>query len=167
MSEVDVSQDIAERQIELDPQTSSYAVVGAIAQSATQLLPRIDAELRARHGLSLPALGVLRLLSERAGERLTMSDLARVTGMSPAGITRVMQRLAAAGLVDRERDLADRRPLFASLTEAGEVRLEAAEPTYAHAVRAHLTAHAQPGELETVARFLNRALEAETGRRSA
>jgi DNA-binding MarR family transcriptional regulator len=154
---VDVTQDLAqERHIELEP--SSDAVVAAIAQAATHVLPRIDAELRSRHGLSLPAFGVLRLLSQRAGERLTMSDLAKVTGMSPAGVTRVMQRLSAAGLVDRERDLADRRPLFASLTEAGQVRLASAEPTYSRAVRTHLTSFAQGDELEIVERFLQRAL---------
>jgi DNA-binding MarR family transcriptional regulator len=148
-------------QVEVAEEDTDSEVVGAIAQAATQLLPRIDAELRRRHGLSLPAFSVLRLLAKRSGERLTMSDLAKVAGMSPAGVTRVMQRLAAAGLVERERDLADRRPLFASLTEAGEVRLGAAGPTYRRAVQTHLTGQATVSELEAVERCLRRALDAE------
>jgi DNA-binding MarR family transcriptional regulator len=135
--------------------------VGSIAQAATYLLPRIDEELRSVHGLSLSDFAVLRTLSERRKERLTMSDLARAVGISPAGVTRVMQRLSAHGLVHREHGAADRRPLFASLTQAGQERLAAAAPTYARAVRSHLTRHAQNGELEAAKGFLRRALLAD------
>jgi DNA-binding MarR family transcriptional regulator len=149
--------------LEIQSQQENELVVSAISQTATQILPRIDAELRVSHGLSLPAYAVLCLLSQRKGERLTMSDLAKVAGMSPAGVTRVMQRLDHAGLVDRERDTADRRPLFATLTAAGEQRLGEAGPTYAEAVHRHLTTYAAPGEIEVVERVLRRALDAQTG----
>jgi DNA-binding MarR family transcriptional regulator len=162
-SEVDMSDipDGEQPQSEPEGQEPGRSVVAAIAQASTQLLPRIDAELRDRHGLSLPAFAVLHLLAQRSGERLTMTDLAKVAGMSPAGVTRVMQRLAADGLVVRQRDPADRRPLFASLTEAGEVRLRAAGPTYAQAVHTHLTDFARPGELEALGGVLRRALDAQ------
>jgi DNA-binding MarR family transcriptional regulator len=139
----------------------SDGLVGSIAQAATYLLPRIDEELRSVHGLSLSDFAVLRILFERRKERLTMSDLARAVGISPAGVTRVMQRLSAHGLVHREHGATDRRPLFATLTQAGQERLTAAAPTYARAVRSHLTRHAQNGELEAARGFLQRALLAD------
>ena len=147
--------------LETESEQGNAFVVSAISQTATQILPRIDSELRASHGLSLPAYAVLTLLSERKGERLTMSELAKVAGMSPAGVTRVMQRLDHAGLVERERDTADRRPLFATLTAAGEQRLGEAGPTYAEAVHRHLTTFGDPGEIDVVSRVLRRALEAQ------
>jgi len=159
-SEVQVSVD--QIRLDTDELPDSAFVVAAIAQTATQILPRIDAELRSSHGLSLPAYAVLTLLSARKGERLTMSELARVAGMSPAGVTRVMQRLDHAGLVDRERDTADRRPLFATVTPAGEQRLSEAAPTYASSVHRHLTAFAERGEIDALSRLLRRALEAQT-----
>ena len=146
---------------EPDTGDPSDGLVGSIAQAATYLLPRIDEELRSVHGLSLSDFAVLRTLFERRMERLTMSDLARAVGISPAGVTRVMQRLAAHGLVHRERGSADRRPLFASLTQAGQERLAAAAPTYARAVHSHLTRHAEHGELEAAQGFQQRALLAE------
>ena len=72
-----------------------------------------------------------------------------------------MQRLDHAGLVERERDTADRRPLFAALTDAGEQRLGEAGPTYAGAVHRHLTTFADAGEIDVVARVLRRALDAQ------
>ena len=152
---------VDEVRLETDSQQETEFIVSAVSQTATQILPRIDAELRVSHGLSLPAYAVLALLSERKGERLTMSELAKTAGMSPAGVTRVMQRLDRAGLVERARDTADRRPLFATLTTAGEKRLDEAGPTYAAAVNRHLTRFAEPGELDVVARVLRRALSAQ------
>jgi DNA-binding MarR family transcriptional regulator len=154
---------VDEVRLDTESERDTDFIVSAVSQTATQILPRIDAELRAGHGVSLPAYAVLNLLSERKGQRLTMSELAKTAGMSPAGVTRVMQRLDRAGLVERARDTADRRPLFATLTAAGEQRLAEAGPTYASAVHQHLTRFAEPGELDVVARVLRRALSAQSG----
>lgn len=46
------------------------------------------------------------------GEPLTAGKLAEATGLTTGAITRIIDRLEAAGLVCRQRDKADRRKVF-------------------------------------------------------
>jgi len=68
-----------------------------------QITRKLDAELRSEHELPLNAYDVLLRLARAPGRRLRMSDLAERVMMSPSGLTRVVDRLAADGLVRRER----------------------------------------------------------------
>jgi DNA-binding MarR family transcriptional regulator len=62
---------------------------------------------------------VLWALERAPSERLRMHELASQTVITRSNITRLVDRLEAAGLVARERDGADRRGAFALLTPAG------------------------------------------------
>ncbi|WP_280245690.1 MarR family winged helix-turn-helix transcriptional regulator, partial [Nocardia abscessus] len=65
------------------------------------------------HGLSGLDLNALMRLSRSSGRRLRMSELAVQTALSTSGVTRLVDRLARAGLVERELDTADRRSAYA------------------------------------------------------
>ena len=79
----------------------------------------IDLRLRREGLISLADYGVLITLVTEPALRLRMSDLGARRMLTPSGITRVIARLEARGLVRREPDPADGRAAFAALTREG------------------------------------------------
>lgn len=77
-------------------------------------------EVFARHGLEAGWFDVLATL-RRAGApyRLSAGTLARGLVMSTGGMTKRLDRLVAAGLVERTPDPDDRRGVLVSLTDRG------------------------------------------------
>ena len=80
-----------------------------------------------RHGLSTGEFDVLAAL-RRTGEPhvMTPTALSRLLMLSPAGMTNRVDRLEAAGLVERRPDPDDRRSSLVVLTGAGRERADAA-----------------------------------------
>jgi DNA-binding MarR family transcriptional regulator len=103
----------------------------------TGVLAVLDNELRAEHGLSLGEYEVLARLSEAPDHSLRMTDLASGLRLSPSGITRRIDGLVRAGLVERQQCPSDRRGSNAVLTAAGLRRLREAAPAHVRGVRAH------------------------------
>ncbi|MEY2424464.1 MAG: hypothetical protein QOI61_36 [Actinomycetota bacterium] len=62
---------------------------------------------------------VLLRLARSEHQRLRMTDLAAQCGLSPSGVSRAVDRLAAEGLVKREHCQLDARGAFAVLTPKG------------------------------------------------
>jgi DNA-binding MarR family transcriptional regulator len=75
-----------------------------------------------RLGLTLPQAVALWTL-DACGGRGTMSEIAGLTYQSAATVTGIVDRLADAGLVTRERDSEDRRVVYVLITEAGRAKL--------------------------------------------
>jgi DNA-binding MarR family transcriptional regulator len=73
-----------------------------------------------KHGVNSASFDVLAAL-RRAGApyRKTGTQLANDSLLSSAGVTFRLDRLEQAGLIERQRDLEDRRVVFSALTEAG------------------------------------------------
>jgi DNA-binding MarR family transcriptional regulator len=115
------------------------------------LLRRLDAELEAAHGMPLTHYEVLLYLHNAPEKRMRMSDLAGSVLLSQSGVTRLVDRLERAGLVEREPCAADRRVLYARLTEEGSARLEEARPTHLAGVRAGFLDHFSERELARLA----------------
>lgn len=78
-------------------------------------------------GINPAAFAVLAALY-RSGPpyRLKVTELADQTLVSTGGMTQRLDRLESLGLIVRERDVADRRAVFARLTEAGRARARSA-----------------------------------------
>ncbi|MFG1797872.1 MarR family winged helix-turn-helix transcriptional regulator [Nocardia sp. NPDC049149] len=102
------------------------------------------------HGLSGLDMNALMRLSRSPRRRLRMSDLAAQTRLSTSGVTRLVDRLARAGLVERELDPGDRRSAYAVLTEAGAVRLAEALPDYLAGVERWFTGLLTPAQLDAL-----------------
>ncbi|PXX68434.1 DNA-binding MarR family transcriptional regulator [Nocardia tenerifensis] len=102
------------------------------------------------HGLSGLDLNALMRLSRSPRWRLCMTDLAVQTTLSTSGVTRLVDRLARAGLVQRELDPADRRSAYAVLTERGAERLEQVLPDYLAAVERWFTGLLTPTQLDAL-----------------
>ncbi len=98
----------------------------------TQLL---DAEMHAEHGLSLSAYEVLMFLDDAPEQRMRMSDIADNVLLSRSGCTRLVDRLVQLGYATRCAASCDKRGLYASLTDAGLAKVQAARATHRDGVR--------------------------------
>ncbi|MGN6475130.1 MAG: MarR family winged helix-turn-helix transcriptional regulator [Mycobacteriales bacterium] len=123
----------------------------ALIRSHNRVMRRLEAELEAEQGLSLPAYEVLAHLSEAPDQRLRMSELAVHAVLSPSGLTRLVDKLARDGLVARHRCEADARVIFAVLTPQGLGRLEAAYPIHLRGVREHFLDHLSAQQCDALA----------------
>jgi DNA-binding MarR family transcriptional regulator len=109
----------------------------ALIRAHSRVVRRLEAELEAEHGLTLPAYEVLAHLSEAPDRRLRMAALATHAVLTPSGLTRLVDKLAREGLVERERCGHDARVVYAVLTPNGMERLVSAYPTHLRGVREH------------------------------
>jgi DNA-binding MarR family transcriptional regulator len=126
----------------------------ALIRAHSRVVRRLEAELEADHGLTLPAYEVLAHLSEAPDRRLRMTDLAAHAVLTPSGLTRLIDKLAREGLVERQRCGADARVVYAVLTPAGMERLLAAYPTHLRGVREHFIDWLTPPQQAAVSEAL-------------
>lgn len=116
----------------------------------------LEGELRDREDLPLPWYDVLVQLSESPTRSLRMQELADAVLLSKSGLTRLVDRMETAGLVERAPCEDDGRGIMAVLTDAGFDRLRASAPTHAAGVRAHFADRLRPGEAAVLAQALSR-----------
>ena len=100
------------------------------------LAKRLDAELDRAHGLPMTSYEVLHHLEEASGGRMRMCDLAEQAQLSRSGLTRLVDRLARDGLLERCSCSHDARGSYACLTTIGRHRLQEARETHRAALRA-------------------------------
>lgn len=122
----------------------------------TQVLRSLEAELVVEHALPLASYDVLVQLSEAPGRRLRMTELADRVLLSRSGLTRLVDRLAREGLVERASCPSDARGTHAVLTEAGLQRLQDAWPTHLRGVTEHVTSKLTADELEQLTVLLTK-----------
>jgi DNA-binding MarR family transcriptional regulator len=90
----------------------------------------LEAQLVAERGMTLPEYDALVQLAGAPGARLRMSELAERVLLSRSGLTRLVDRLVAQGLVRREHCGSDARGSFAALTLEGVRSLREAMPVH-------------------------------------
>ncbi len=115
------------------------------------LAAAIDGRLEREHQLSLSSYEVLLLLSKEDDNALRMGALADQLLLSRSGLTRLVDRLVARGLLERHTCPADRRGTYARLTEAGRKKFREARPTNLAAIREQFVSKLDDGELEFLA----------------
>jgi DNA-binding MarR family transcriptional regulator len=130
----------------------------AFLRASIRLMERLDSEL-AGHGISLADYEILVHLSDEPSGELRMTELAARTLVSRSGLTRRLDRLVESGLVERRSCPTDRRGVFAVLTDAGRMRLEASAPTHVQGVRRHFLTQLRGQDLRTLAESLNAVVE--------
>jgi DNA-binding MarR family transcriptional regulator len=116
----------------------------------------LEARLLADHGLTLNDYEVLYLLSQAEGRRAKRVDVARHLGLTPSGVTRLLEGLEATGLVVRAECPGDLRVTYAVLTEQGAALLASASCDHERSVRALLEEHLEPAEIEALAELLGK-----------
>ena len=79
----------------------------------------LERELGERHGLGISDFEVLERLAESEGRKFRAQDLAEAVHLSQSALSRLVDRLARHGLVERCGCDVDRRGVYVVLTEAG------------------------------------------------
>ena len=100
----------------------------------------LEYELKKEHDLSTIEFEVLERLGDCSEGKARMSELAEVVHATQSTVSRVVARLEEEGLVCRAMCSDDRRGIFASLSEAGRERVDAATPTYRRVIASALPA---------------------------
>jgi len=143
------------------------AFLRAWSRAALTVPRALDADLLSGEGMSLSEYTALMHLSEAPGRTLRMSDVASACALSLSGMTRIVDRLVAQGLVERERCSGDGRGFNAVLTDAGLDRLRRAWPTHLASVRRHMMDHLSELDLPAVTHALRHfARDPSMGRRA-
>jgi DNA-binding MarR family transcriptional regulator len=108
-----------------------YGFQGAVQRVTDGLF----ADVEARNGLAPSSFQALLFLMTEPGQAARMNQLSQALGFSTAGTTKVVDRLAEAGLVERRPSGSDRRVTFTALTSEGANTVLAASRSLAEALR--------------------------------
>jgi DNA-binding MarR family transcriptional regulator len=127
-----------------------------LLRAQAQSVRLLSAELQREHGLSVNDYEALYLLSRAEGQRLRRVDLARRVGLTPSGVTRLLEGLERAGLVERAACDADARVIYAQLTDGGAQKLAAASCSHVAAVRELMESHLSGSDLDELAELLGK-----------
>jgi DNA-binding MarR family transcriptional regulator len=143
----------------VEPTDESLRAWRLFLQAHGRLLDVLESDLRAEVGLPLTWYEVLLFLSRAPGGRLRMTDLAASVLVSRSGLTRIVDRMKEAGLIERALCPSDRRGVFVVITGRGRDRLRAAAPVHLKGVQDHFLAHLTAAEARAVESALAKVLE--------
>lgn len=113
-------------------------VAGLLFETEAALVRRLDGDLRAGAGMPLATFEVLVRLGRSPGGRLRLAELSRQLSITTGGVTRLIDRIEAAGLLRRVPDPADRRSAFAQITDQGTEALHRALAVHLRALQRDL-----------------------------
>jgi DNA-binding MarR family transcriptional regulator len=139
--------------VETPPAVRAWTRLLRAQASTTRIL---SAALQADHGLTINDYEALLVLARSDGRRLKRIELARSLLLTPSGVTRLLDGLERAGLVERAACPGDLRVTYAQLTEAGNAKVEAASCGHVASVRSLMEAHLSPYELKLLADMLSK-----------
>jgi DNA-binding MarR family transcriptional regulator len=122
------------------------------------LTDQIDRELAAAKVLPLSWYDVLLALYEAPHRRLRMHEIASAIVLSRSGLTRLVDRLEAEGLLVRERSGTDRRGAYAVITDKGVAALRQAWPVYSKGIADHFARFLSDEEASLLTNIFQRAL---------
>jgi DNA-binding MarR family transcriptional regulator len=77
-----------------------------------------------------------------------MSELTEATAFTSGGVTRLVDRMEAAGYVERRPCPTDRRVQYVGLTERGRGMLERASEVHVRGIQEHMLDRLSGGEVE-------------------
>jgi DNA-binding MarR family transcriptional regulator len=148
-----VSEPVARRPLSArDPRLAPWR---AFLSAHALVIRRLDEELRAEHDLSLAEYDTLLAIAWSPDRRMRMRTLADAILLSKSGVTRLIDRLVADGLVERSACVVDARGAEAVLTEAGLARLRAASTTHLRGIDAHFLGVLGPDDLDVIERSMS------------
>jgi DNA-binding MarR family transcriptional regulator len=136
-----------------EPQRTAWT---RFLQAHSSVTRELERELVDRHGLTLSDFDVLFQLAAAPGRSLRPGELARTVLLTRSGITRLVQRLERAGLVERVDCPDDLRGSLVRLTATGRDTLRRASRTHFEGVRERFGDRFGDEELETLSALLGR-----------
>ena len=128
-------------------------------EAHSAVIRALEREMQEEQGLPLTWYDVLVHLSEAPGRQLAHKALAESVLLSRSGITRLVDRMVAAGLVRREPSPDDRRVSHVVMTEEGWGALRRAAPGHVRGVVEHFARHINIEDVPALQSFFSRVLQ--------
>jgi DNA-binding MarR family transcriptional regulator len=110
----------------------------ALLRAQAGVAGNLERELMAAEGLPLAWFEVLLVLDQASDGALRLQRLMDTVLMTKSGVSRLVDRMEAAGLVVRSGCPSDRRGAFAVITELGREKLHRATPIHSGGIERHL-----------------------------
>ncbi len=119
----------------------------------------LTTSLQASVGLTLLEFDLLGFLYDEHDHCMVMNELAERIQITPSGITRMVDRLVARGLVERRNHPGDGRRYLAVLSVAGVELYEKTTPLHHEAIRQQFLSHLEPTERVALGALWHRLLK--------
>jgi len=129
-------------------------------RSVMTALTRVNAvlsrEMEAETPVSLDWYSILLILAQSEEASMRPSDLADQIGLSRSATTRLVDRLASDGLVERRACGSDRRGTYVTLTPRGEEIFREAGRVHLRGIDEHVGSHLTDDELAQLGDLLGK-----------
>ena len=135
---------------------ATVAVWRALDTAHARLANELTSALQRHHQLSINAHAVLAQLSRAPEKKLRMTEIAHRINFSLSGLTGLVGRLERDGLVERQSNFADRRVIYARLTELGQQYADEASVRHRQTLDTIVSERLSPSELATLTDLLHR-----------
>jgi DNA-binding MarR family transcriptional regulator len=133
-------------------------LMGLIVRSHRLLTDRLGRELERDVGIPLVFFDVLINVGAAPEGRITMSRLSNDIALTTGGVTRLVDRMVDAGLVERQACPSDRRSIHVILTPEGRNVLDRAVEAHIEGIDRHLIAHLSDKDRANLATALTKIL---------
>ena len=137
-------------------QPVELAAFARLMRAHTVLRRELDAEVLRPRGLTINDFEALMHLARADEQRLRRVDLAERLMLTPSGVTRLLDGLEEAGLVENVQCASDARVIWSRLTEEGAETLECVGVGHAERLRRLFRDALSDDELEQLSELLGR-----------
>lgn len=120
------------------------------------LIEQIERDLAQADLPPLSWYDVLFAVSEAPEHKLRLHELAQAVLLTRSNLTRLVDRLEVAGLIQREQCSDDRRGAFAVITDEGHKTLERMWVVYGQGIEKYFACHLDTTEVKLFVKILNR-----------
>jgi MarR family transcriptional regulator, 2-MHQ and catechol-resistance regulon repressor len=135
-------------------------LMGLVIRANRQLTDRLGRDLEDTVGIPLVFFDVLIHVGAAPEGRLTMSRLSADVALTTGGVTRLVDRMVDAGLVERQNCPNDRRSVHVVLTAAGRGVLEKAVAAHIEGIDRYLMEPLDPRDRVALEVALTKVLDA-------
>ena len=103
----------------------------------SRVIRGLEADMLEQHGLPLTWFDIMSRIRQAPERRLRMRQLEDASVFTRSGMTRLVDRVEAAGYVRRERSPEDRRGVFVAITPAGSDKIDEVWPDHVASIERH------------------------------
>ena len=138
------------------PKTPHGEAWGALTRTHAAVTQRLQEALAQGDYPPLPWYEVLATVAEAPEQRMRMGDLAEILVITRGGLTKLVDRLVKAGLLERTFCETDRRVSYATLLPAGRELLAEMRPVVVGELEVAFTAGISERQAEQLREMLDR-----------
>jgi DNA-binding MarR family transcriptional regulator len=137
---------------------AEFAAWRGMLRVHSSVMRELDRRLLRAHGIGIDAYAALITMVGAPRSRMTIGELGERRNLSPSGISRAVDKLEKAGLVERTTNPADERSRLVGLTAHGVRRLREAQVTHHATVRELILDHLDERDIETLGEIWEKAM---------